>query len=234
MNRRLVLLSVVAVALGLYELAPYLGGFGTGGSDAPAPPAADSGGGSAVKLNPLQGAEAPSYAAILDRPLFNPGRRPRPVEPVATVQPQVEPPSEPPPPPPPPAPGPEDYRLLGVASGPDGRIAALRVAASGEVLYLRKDDTIESWTVIDISDRSVSIGTPDNPVTYSLFENADGDDGQPVDPAQPPPMTGPAQVQPQPIPQPIVPPGVETEQLPVDPPLPHSLEAPPPPPGNGQ
>lgn len=240
MNRRLVVLSAIAALLGAYELAPYLGGLFSSSGNAPAlQPSSPPSGGGAVKLNPLQGIEAQSYAAIMERPLFNPGRQPRPAEPVATVQPTVEQPAPPPPPPPPPAPGPDDYRLLGVASGPDGRVAALRVAASNEVVYLRKDDTLDSWSVVDITDRSISIGTPDNPVTFSLFADTGQADvpDQPVPPGQPVPAGQPAPpgqpmptgaVPVQPIPQPVVPPGMDTEQLPMEPDaMPDSVVAPP-------
>lgn len=131
---------------------------------APGPPA---------KLNPLEGLAEGSFSAMLERPLFNPGRSPRP---------QAPPPPPPPPPPeePPPAAEPvmagpvaEDFKLLAVATGPSGPVAALRLAASGEVLYLRKGHTLDAWTVIDVTDRAVVIGTPDNPddnVTLTLFE----------------------------------------------------------------
>jgi len=104
------------------------------------------------------------------------------------------PPPPPPPPPPPQGPNPEDYKLLGVSAGPDGRIAALRIAASGQVVYLRKGESVDSWSVVDVGDRTVAIGTEANPVTFSMFTSETGDagdeqmDGGAPAPAQPLPL----------------------------------------------
>ncbi len=128
-------------------------------------------------VNPLDDLAEESFAATLDQPLFNPGREPRAPEP-PPPPPLAE---EPPPPPPPPPSGPfaEDFALVAVSSGPTGRIAAVRVAATGELLYLREGQPVQSWTVIAVSDRSIKIGTPENNVEFTLFE---GDGAQGADP----------------------------------------------------
>jgi hypothetical protein len=199
MNRRLVGLAGVAALLGGYLAYDYLGTSPDGSVDAPVAGAVGERP-AAVKLNPLEDLDAQAYPAIVDRPLFNPSRQPRPPEPVAPPPPPVveQPPPEQPPPPPPMGPGPEDYKLLGVASGPDGRVAALRIAASGDVVYLRKGESVDNWTVVDVGDRSVAIGTPENSVTFGLFASDAGDGGA----GQPPPAM-PDQSQPLPLPLPM-------------------------------
>lgn len=204
MNRRLVGLAALAALLGLYLAYEYAGTLWSGGGDATAP-GRQSAQPAAAKLNPLQDLDPDSYAAIVERPLFNPSRQPRPAEPVATPEPPaVQPPPEPPPPPPAPqGPGPEDYKLLGVSSGPDGRIAALRIAASGDVVYVRKGESVDSWTVVDIGDRSIALGAAENPVTYSLFAAAEGaGDGSEQVPADLQ-LPVPGQSQPLPLPLPL-------------------------------
>lgn len=194
MNRNLIVLSAIALLLGAYVAADWLpGGWSltgapSGNTAAQATPAsADAAQASLVKLNPLEGLSAESFAAVLEHPLFNPGRAPRPVDP-------------PPPPPPPPvdAPPPEepmapagpsagDFALLAVAGGPSGHVAALRIAATGEVLYLREGQPVAEWTLISVSDRSVVIGTPENNVTLNLFEAKGPEAAPPSTPDAPPP-----------------------------------------------
>lgn len=207
MNRRIAGLSAVAAILGGYLVFQNLGPSPSDdGSSTPAVVVAAPTG--TAKLNPLQDLDPTVFSAIVGRPLFNPSRQPRPQETVAAPQPpQVEQPPPPPPPPPAPdGPGPEDYKLLGVSSGPDGRIAALRIASSGDVVYVRKGESVDNWSVVDVGDRSVAIGSEDNPVTYDLFATVDqGDDEQSAVPqprqAQPLPL-------PLPMPQHAKPPGI--------------------------
>jgi hypothetical protein len=177
MNARLAWLAAVAAALGAYVIIenPLHMLLGTPESGVENDAALQgevsnaSGPGQPEKLNPLHGLEADRFRAIIEQPLFNPGRAPRPVEP-------------PPPPPAPPveaqpteAPQPsgptaEDFNLLAVSNGPMGRVAVLRVAASGEVLYLREGNAAGTWTLLSVTDRSVVIGTAEQNVTINLFE----------------------------------------------------------------
>lgn len=196
MNKRLVGLTALAAILGGYVMFEGSGSLlpGSGGDDAVVGAVASRS--QPVKLNPLEGLDPESFTAIVDQPLFNPTREPRPAEPPPpppAEQPVVEAPP-PPPPPPPQGPNPEDYKLLGVSAGPDGRIAALRIAASGQVVYLRKGESVDSWSVVDVGDRTVAIGTEANPVTFSMFTSETGDagdeqmDGGAPAPAQPLPL----------------------------------------------
>lgn len=226
MNTRLAALAAVAVLLGGYLVVQELDPFHmNSASQAPATDAATQAT-TAAKLNPLDGLDPETFTAIVERPLFNPSRAPRPEEPVAPPPPPEQPVVQQPPPPPPTpqGPGPEDYKLLGVSAGPDGRIAALRIASSGEVVYLRKGESVENWSVMDVGDRSVAIGTPQSAVTFSLFDNATGDGAAPEN-APPPPV--PAQAQPLPLPLPLPLPMPKQAQPPGQPPLPEQHSLPP-------
>jgi hypothetical protein len=221
-NKRLAGLAAVAALLGGYLAFDGLPSLAPGGGEQPVTSAGVPRTGE-VTLNPLEGLDPESFAAIVDQPLFNPSREPRPPVPVTPPAPEVEQPvMEPPPPPPPPqGPGPEDYKLLGVSAGPDGRIAALRIAASGEVVYLRKGESVDSWSVVDVGDRSVAIGTPENPVTFNMFASAgpdSPDDGQ---------MGGEAPAQDQPLPLPLPLPMPQPKQPPGQPALPEQYALPP-------
>ena len=223
MNRRLAGLATVAALLGGYLAFDGLPSLAPGGGEQPVtsasvPRTAE------VKLNPLEGLDPESFTAIVDQPLFNPSREPRPPVPVAPPTPEVEQPvvEQPPPPPPlPQGPGPEDYKLLGVSAGPDGRIAALRIAASGDVVYLRKGESVDSWSIVDVGDRSVAIGTPENPVTFSMF--AAGGSDSPGDAE----MGGEAPAQGQPLPLPLPLPMPQPKQPPGQPGLPEQYSLPP-------
>ncbi|MFM8747893.1 MAG: hypothetical protein ACKOED_14700 [Aestuariivirga sp.] len=177
MNRRLALLAAAAMALGVLAFQQYkqlLPGFdGKDGATAPAPAATAARGAKTVDLNPLQNLGSNTYASIVEQPLFNPGRLPRPPEAKPEEQLTPEPPPEPPvaPPEPPPAgPNAGDYRLLGVSAGPQGRLAVLELTASSEIVYVREGDAAGQWTVLEVGDRSVVIGSAGEAVTLTLFE----------------------------------------------------------------
>jgi len=218
-NKRLVWLTVLAAGLGGYVMFEGFGAYLPGGGGKESVVGAVASRTAPVKLNPLEGLDPESFTAIVEQPLFNPTRGPRPAEPPPpppVEQPVVEAP--PPPPPPPQGPNPEDYKLLGVSAGPDGRIAALRIAASGQVVYLRKGESVDSWSVVDVGDRTVAIGTEANPVTFSMFAADAGDaddvggemmDGSPPAPAQPLPLPLPL-----PMPQVKKPPAAGQQELP--------------------
>jgi hypothetical protein len=151
---------------------------------------------------------------MLERPLFNPGRAAR----------QPEPPPAAPPPPveqPPPAmpaepqgPAAQDFVLVAVSAGPKGRVAVVRITATGEVLYLREGQPVQTWSVMSVKDRSVMIGTAGSNVEFVLFDKENGDAAQPAEQFPPP---GAYMEPPQP--------GVSVE------PPPPGAYAPPPPPG---
>lgn len=224
MNRRLAGLAAVAAVLGGYLAFEGLDPRAPGPGDDAARPNPAATRAAAVKLNPLQEIDPETFPDIAGRPLFNPSRQPRPAEaatppPPVVQQTIVEPPPQPPPAPQ--GPGPDDYRLLGVASGPDGRIAALRIAASGDVVYLREGEGVDQWSVLDIGERSIAIGTPEDSVTFSLFTGADAaapGDGAPPGAAMP--------GQPAPLPLPLPMPLPRQMRQPGQPPLPEQHTVP--------
>lgn len=186
MNRRLLLLASVAVVLAIVLLLdrgapPPLGELAPPASTVE-PPAASPDTEAQALLNPLEGMSAGSFTGILERPLFNPARTGRAPEAVAPApMPVVD---EAPPPPETPGPRPEDIALVAISSGPSGRIAALRVTATGEVFYLREGQPVQSWTVFSVSDRSVVVGTAQSSIELSLFPSKAG--GSPAVPFVPP------------------------------------------------
>jgi hypothetical protein len=193
MNRRLLLLGSAALALGLVLLwdrgaFPPIpdGEVPVPVAEQPPPPAGESPAAQAL-LNPLDGLQAESFTAMLDRPLFNPGRSARPPEP--PPEPPPPPMEETPPEPPPAPPGPlaQDFVLVAVAAGPSGHVAAVRLASTGEVLYLREGQPVMSWNVMKVNDRSVVIGTPESNVEITLFDSNEGDEAPvPMDQDMPP------------------------------------------------
>lgn len=205
MNRRLILLGAVAALLAAFVLAdgqwpfPALTGPEMKDAAPEAPQASLATGG--LKLNPLEGLAAQSFAAFHERPLFNPGRAPRPVE--APPPPPPLAPEEPPPPPvveAPSGPNPEDFQLLAIAAGPKGRVAALRVNETGEVLYLREGQPVLNWNVLAVEDRKVTIGTPEASIELGLFET-DATESEPGDAPElePEPPSEPLPQNPSPI-----------------------------------
>jgi hypothetical protein len=179
MNRRLVILSAIAVLLAVYLLLAGDGGKNSvspgmnevpqTAQDAEAPTPAQR---LDAKLNPLDPLDPQSFTAILERPLFDQSRQKR---------------EEEPPPPPPPAtdepppvteelqPTASDYQLLAIAGGPAGRVAAVRFVPTDDVLYLREGQLIEPWRVLSIRERSVVIGSAEHNIEISMFETV----GQP-------------------------------------------------------
>jgi hypothetical protein len=89
--------------------------------------------------------------------------------------------------------------LLGVSSGPEGRLAAVEVAATSEVIYVRPGDAAGQWTVLEVGDRSVTIGSSENAVTLNLFENT----GEPAAGENQPAEDGQSEEQPPPPDSPI-------------------------------
>jgi hypothetical protein len=189
MNRRLVLLSLTAAALAGYGIwlddsFGRISGLFDPVGDAimaeaavspaeppPAPVAKET-----AALNPLHGLALSSLAAIVERPLFNPGRTPRPAA-VAVVE--TPAPIEEVEAPPPEDTGPNegDFTLLAIASGPESRVAAVKLTATNEVVFLKQGQPVLNWEVLEVGDREISIGGKDKSIRLSLFNK----------PALPPP-----------------------------------------------
>jgi hypothetical protein len=92
-------------------------------------------------------ARAPTFAAIAQRPLFLPGRRPEP-EPAS-------PPPAPPAPAQPAAPPALSATLVGVLISPTGRSAILRLG-DGKSATVPEGGTVQGWTLKQVSPDRVS------------------------------------------------------------------------------
>ena len=197
MNRNLIVLSAIAVLLGAYAAVDWLPGLwpptGRTGTDEAAPAATSAGGRSRLhraKLNPLEGLAAESFAAVLERPLFNPGRTPRPRGTAATSaaaggtaptrsRRRLQP-----------APTRRISHCSPLRAGRQGlsqRFASLPRARCSTCV---EGQPVEQWTLISVSDRSVVIGTPEDNVTISMFEHNDDEPPPPSTPEAPPAFPG--------------------------------------------
>ena len=181
MNRKLLLLVATAVGLALY----LANGEGArlmerltepdatalpqrnAGQPAVAKPAANP-----VSLNPRSDLTAVALDEIVNRPLFNPLRRPAPPEPAAVAEAPVE--AEPV------AQeesvNPDDFALLAIASGAFGRTAVVRWNPTNEVLHLKQGQSLTGWEITIIGDREVTVARDGQSLVLKLFQK----------PAQPP------------------------------------------------
>jgi hypothetical protein len=89
-------------------------------------------------------------------------------------------------PPEPQGPVAQDFVLVAVAAGPSGHVAAVRLASTGEVLYLREGQPVLSWNAMKVSDRSVVIGTAESNVEITMFDPTKPEAGGASDQAPPP------------------------------------------------
>ena len=95
------------------------------------------------KVGSIDG-EAPLFAAILERPLFAPDRRPPP---------------PPPPPIPPPPPDPlANIQILGIFSGAN---AGILVRVEGKTRRVKINENIGQWTLKSIDGRDITFGQGD-------------------------------------------------------------------------
>jgi hypothetical protein len=187
-GRRLSLLILAAGALAVYVIWDDRVGFferfllgekasPTAISTVPAPVSA---GGGKTQLNPVAGLSATALAEMIERPLFNPTRRPAPEEP-------------PPPPPPPPAAepeqpvvehtvNPEDFTLLAVASNAGGKTALVRWNSANQVVRVKQGGALSDLQVIEVNDREVTLGRDGQSFKLKMFETP----ATPADPATDP------------------------------------------------
>jgi hypothetical protein len=114
--------------------------------------------------NPVELQPWRELAATRDKPLFSPTRRPppKPVAPVARVEP-------PPPPPPPPS-----VVVLGIVSeNGDGRAAIRAGKGTGDkVLRVRTGDDVSGWKVERIEPRRLVLTQGERSVDFALFGGA--------------------------------------------------------------
>ncbi|MCB1379278.1 MAG: hypothetical protein KDK89_13075 [Alphaproteobacteria bacterium] len=194
MNRNLVLLLATATALGAYVLwfddgtdkltallfPDTVEDEATGTLPEPAAPEATGKNEPAKPLNPLAGLAMDTLGAMVERPVFNPGRAPRPPEPEPEPEVTDVAPTEPPEPV---DEGPKasDFTLLAVSSGPTHRVAAVKQNQDNAIVYLRKGQPIQNWQVLDVGDRDVTIGNENNQITLRLFQTFDPYPGGMID-----------------------------------------------------
>ena len=85
------------------------------------------------------------YLQMVDRPVFMESRRPPP--------PKSEEPPEPPPPPPPEKATPVSFKVMGILSTPEGKMALI-ADAKGKYKRLKVKDSLDGWQIAEIkSDR---------------------------------------------------------------------------------
>jgi hypothetical protein len=128
---------------------------------------------SSASLNPRNALTPKNIAASLDRPLFNQSRQNRPAPPPEQPDPppveQVEIEEAPAEPPAEDLPQPSDYSLLAVSSGPDKRIAAVRINESNTVVYVSRGQAVSKWNVMEVGERDIKIGAGENFIVLKLF-----------------------------------------------------------------
>lgn len=168
MNQRLLLLTAVAAALAAYAGWQYLGG----GDDAsapvhrsgtanpkPVPATAQGGPGKPAGGQPLAStAPTPSgqllpplqsYEVIWERPLFTASRKAAAqIRTPRTVTNNPAPRQNT-------ASGPPDFKVMGVAIGPEGGAALIRLSAR-ETVRVLKGDEVDGWTVEELSPTTVT------------------------------------------------------------------------------
>jgi general secretion pathway protein N len=127
-------------------------------------------------VNPLADWPADALAEVLDRPLFNPSRRPFKPPPV------IAPP--PPLPAPEPVPEPLDITLTGVLLSKSGRLALLKENGSGKMLRLKEGQSFEEWTLEAVGLREVVLTGRGEHLTLRLFEDRSGGEGKRISTAE--------------------------------------------------
>ncbi|MEQ6204725.1 hypothetical protein ABMC88_16910 [Sulfitobacter sp. HNIBRBA2951] len=106
------------------------------------------------------------YAALLERPLFAPGRRPVVAEPEIEVVAQQE--VREPTPEPTKAPAP-DLGLLGVM-GTDNTNSALVANAGGDPIWITTGTTIAGWTVTNIGTDWLELNLDDETIRIEMYQ----------------------------------------------------------------
>ena len=106
----------------------------------------------AASPNPLAGLALEDFGSTLSQPLFTPSRTPPVIE-VAVEEPEVvveeaPPPVEEPPQPPP-------FKLVGVVTAGDDKVAILTDESTGEVHRLASGEDFEGWTMDMVDTRTV-------------------------------------------------------------------------------
>lgn len=135
---------------------------------APVPAGAAS---SVAALNPLAALKPEDFNAIVERPLFNPTRRPAP-PPQPVVQPvEAEQPSEPPPTEASqPDVKPEDFTLLGITSVDGTATALVRWNPTNQIYHAKQDQLVSDWHLRSIGALDVTLERDGQTLQLKLFQ----------------------------------------------------------------
>ena len=178
---RLALLATAAVGLLAYSVwsgdivLPMVPPFDAAKDKAavirPAPAAADAPMARPVAaLNPLSGLNAEAFTAIVERPLFNPTRRPAP-PPAPEVEPVVELSEEPPPAvAAEPEVKPEDFSLLAITSVDGTATALVRWNPTNQVYQVKQGQPVSDWQLLKIGALDVTLGRDGKTLQLKLFQ----------------------------------------------------------------
>ncbi len=131
-----------------------------------------------IPVNSINSSDTSAFAAMLERPIFAPDRRPPP------------PILPPPPPPPPPPPDPlASVQLVGLFSGD---VSGVLIRSEGKVRRVNLNQKLGEWTLQAIEDRSVTFARDNETRVIRLGYARLSAPVQPVQPvaSQAPPMTG--------------------------------------------
>ena len=116
-----------------------------------------------------------TYAAVAERPLFNPGRKKDPDIAAAVVS---------------NLPALSDYRLVGIVLSPDAKLALVTRKSSNQVVTLRPGDNLDGRHVDDVEDAGVLLSGAGSKEVLSI-PRADGGAWQSAAPA----VVGPSPIQ---------------------------------------
>ena len=143
----------------------------------------------------LQNTSAGNYAAITERPLFWPSRRPPPPEVVQATQPVVD--------------FLKNAELLGTFTSQQGGGAILRLSKKGKVIRIQQGETVNGLTLLAVNSVSAQFGSNGRTQTLMLTYAKQSDA-----PASPPRPAGAPTLEAQPAPpaQPIELPWVPVTQ----------------------
>jgi hypothetical protein len=168
--------------------------------DAP-PAAAASAAVPSTAAQPLTPPAPASFAALLERPLFSPTRRPPQAAPAPPPEPAAQAPPEPPQ-------QPIDFSLAGVVISGASRVALVQMLADGHVVQVAEGDEVDGWKAVTIDAQRAVFRRGDSEQELAL------DYVKPVPPGQVPPpvpQRSPERLPPAPPqqPQPAQPPTAE-------------------------
>jgi hypothetical protein len=120
-----------------------------------------------ASVNPLSGISLESLREIIERPLFNQSRAPKPKPQVEVVEAPAEPEATA-----------EDFTLLGIVVANNGTTALLRWNKTNEIFRLKTGQSFSDWQVTEIGPKSVVIKNKELSFPLTLFS-------QPTQAAQP-------------------------------------------------